>query len=493
MIVYDSVRIRASYLLFLVYISSNISLTQPAYLMNLENAARVNDSIIEFDVNLKSTAADFILTSYQCVFTFNSEIINGGNPAFSFVPGTSQLTNQPALSIGIISGENQFKLTFASLAGMDSISGVQKRVGRFKLYNSVPFSGSGFSLQWVFSGIVNSILTGDYFINITNPAYHNNLNIAWDIIPPSLQSAALEDSTNLLLEFSEPLDTVNVRLLSNYSISNGANVLSVIPLSPFNKIRLFTTAHALSTTYNITVQNLKDLSGNVVSGSSNSLSYSLGNFLALRLKILLQGAYRNGVMSTSLNGYHFIPERQPFNTSPWNYGGTEQISTVTNNIVDWILIELRTEARSSTAFAWRAALLKNDGFAQDVDGTDFIKFIGSPGAYYAVVRHRNHLGIMSANKINLSDTVSFYDFTSSLNSAYGTNALAQIGENTFGLFSGDGNGNGAINNPDLNTVWKKENGKMGYKAGDFDLNGGVNIVDKNLYWQLNNGKVTNIP
>ena len=53
----------------------------------------------------------------------------------------------------------------------------------------------------------------------------------------------------------------------------------------------------------------------------------------------------------------------------------------------------------------RAALLKSDGSVVDLDGSSQVKFKGIvPGNYYIVVRHRNHLPIMSANPVNLSFT-----------------------------------------------------------------------------------------
>jgi hypothetical protein len=93
----------------------------------------------------------------------------------------------------------------------------------------------------------------------------------------------------------------------------------------------------------------------------------------------------------------------------------------------------------------------------------------------------------------LPDTLSYYDFSSSLNKAYGDTPEVNLGENIFGSYSGDANGNGTINNNDYKDVWKSENGTMGYKAGDFDLNGGVNIYDKNLLWKINNGRASQVP
>ena len=77
------------------------------------------------------------------------------------------------------------------------------------------------------------------------------------------------------------------------------------------------------------------------------------------------------------------------------------------DIVDWVLIELRTGTASGTKVGTRAAFLKSDGTIVDIDGTSPVRFAGlTEGNYYVVVRHRNHLAIMSANAIPLSGSSS---------------------------------------------------------------------------------------
>ena len=69
----------------------------------------------------------------------------------------------------------------------------------------------------------------------------------------------------------------------------------------------------------------------------------------------------------------------------------------TPDIVDWVLVELRTGTAAGTKVATRAAFLKSDGTIVDTDGTSPVQFTGlSAGNYYIVIRHRNHLAIMSA-------------------------------------------------------------------------------------------------
>lgn len=49
-----------------------------------------------------------------------------------------------------------------------------------------------------------------------------------------------------------------------------------------------------------------------------------------------------------------------------------------------------------------------------------------PGSYYVAVRHRNHLGIMTAAAVSLSAAPLSIDFTSAATSTYGTEARKDI-------------------------------------------------------------------
>lgn len=476
-----------------LFLSTKIIFSQSNYLMSIENGMRINDTIVEFEIYIKSNSNPFVLTSYQCAFTFNPEIINGGNISFSYVQGSSQLTNIPFYSIGINSQDNQLKLTFASLAGMDSIGSEQKRIGKFQLRNSVLFGGLGLAITWNFSGIINTILTGTNFVNITNPNYHTNLNFPWDLTPPAINNIIIVDSTKLLIIFSEILDTINISNVSNYSITNGVNVLNAMLLSPGDTIVLITTSHTLGNTYLISVHNLKDLSGNIISPQGNSVNYSFGEMLNISARIFLQGAFINGEMITTLKEMNLIPVHQPYNILPWNYQGNEIVQSIPQNITDWVLIELRTGLSSSTTIAKRAAFVRYDGLIVDLDGSSNLQIAGFPGQYYLSVIHRNHLGVISSEPKYLSGTMNVFDFTSSMNSAYGNNPLCDLGNDNYGMYAGDADGNGAIDSSDLELCWKKENGNIGYKPGDFDLNGGVNIVDKNSFGLINIGKIAAIP
>ncbi|MEE9431700.1 MAG: FISUMP domain-containing protein [Melioribacteraceae bacterium] len=130
--------------------------------------------------------------------------------------------------------------------------------------------------------------------------------------------------------------------------------------------------------------------------------YDQSSDIFFSTKIFLEGKYSNGSMSTTLNTQVVIPLIQPFNQSPWNYGGAESVTSIPANVVDWILVELRTDTDASSTVAKRAGFLKSDGMIVELDGTSSLSFKGlSTSEHYVVVRHRNHLSIMSSELVSL--------------------------------------------------------------------------------------------
>ncbi len=120
----------------------------------------------------------------------------------------------------------------------------------------------------------------------------------------------------------------------------------------------------------------------------------------LSVKVFLEGSYlSNQVMSNELSIAGAIPNNQPFNQSPWNYSGNENVSTIPSNIVDWVLVSLRSDIDKSSTVVSRAGFVKSDGTVVELDGSSPLTFPVAEGNYYIVVEHRNHLSIMSSTKV----------------------------------------------------------------------------------------------
>ncbi len=164
--------------------------------------------------------------------------------------------------------------------------------------------------------------------------------------------------------------------------------------------------------------------------------------LRIRLSVLLDGAYdpgaglmRDDLRSGSLPvTYPLVPVAQPYSDAPWSYAGQETVASGvlavagSDAVVDWVLVELRSPMLPGVVVAQRAALLQRDGDVVEVDGVSPVGFDGLPsGAYHVAVRHRNHLGVMTASTLILGPIATSVDFTTASTATYGTNARRTVG------------------------------------------------------------------
>ena len=181
---------------------------------------------------------------------------------------------------------------------------------------------------------------------------------------------------------------------------------------------------------------------------SAAIVYESG--ITINCKVQLEGPYAGtGIMTTTLNTNSLIHlnSNTAYPTSTYGYTASTVTSIPNSEIVDWVLVELRTGTAAGTKVATRAGFLKSDGTIVDTNGTSPLQFAGlGDGNYYVVVRHRNHLAIMSASAIPLSNSSALYDFSTAQLQAYGTNPMADfLGNGTvFGMWMGDVNSDGVV-------------------------------------------------
>jgi subtilisin family serine protease len=132
----------------------------------------------------------------------------------------------------------------------------------------------------------------------------------------------------------------------------------------------------------------------------------LDDQLQIDIKVLLEGAINPAVVSDpqmTADLGSAIPLAQPFNVAPWSYSGTEHVNiSVPAFATDWVLVELRSD--ETTTEVMKAALVDYYGHIFNADGTPF-NINADPGEYYIVVHHRNHLSIMSAAKVTLTNNI----------------------------------------------------------------------------------------
>ena len=153
---------------------------------------------------------------------------------------------------------------------------------------------------------------------------------------------------------------------------------------------------------------------------------------------LLQGPLNGTVMTTTLNTLGLIPQTQPYNIAPFNYAGTEKVTSIPANVTDWVLVELRSAATPANILATRAGFIKSDGNIVDLDGVSPMAFKGlDAGNYNIAVRHRNHLGIMTATAQALNlEAATTYNFTTAAATASGNNAMVKAGS-VYAMWGGN--------------------------------------------------------
>ena len=142
--------------------------------------------------------------------------------------------------------------------------------------------------------------------------------------------------------------------------------------------------------------------------------------IIINLNAYLEGPFNGTNLSTNLNSSGLLPLSQPYNMAPWSYTGTENVPVIPNaNVVDWVLVELRDavtagSATVGTRIARQAGFILSDGSVVSTDGSSDLLFnVTITNNLFAIVWHKNHLGIMSAVPLTLSGGMYSYNFTTS--------------------------------------------------------------------------------
>lgn len=216
--------------------------------------------------------------------------------------------------------------------------------------------------------------------------------------------------------------------------------------------------------------------------------------ILMGVSVLLDGPYETttGWMMDSLRTRGLIPLQEPY--TALGYPVTETASTTpavlavtgADAIVDWVLVELREASAPFGSLETRAGLLQRDGDIVAPDGNAFMRFCTPAGSYRVAVRHRNHLGCMSASAFVLGPLPATIGFTSA--NTYGAQAMRDrngvsllwagnaIPDGLI-LYSGAGNDRDAILLSIGGAV--PTNTLTGYRAEDVNLDGSVKYSGSN--------------
>jgi hypothetical protein len=396
---------------------------------------------------------------------------NGGNGylrIMNFVPSQNKInfkTYSPYLSSYLTDIDDEFTLPY-DMGGTGSAPFAELATV------SVP-NNSNATFVW---NAVESRKTYEWYAIVTNAAGKSMQSPTWSFAkaPAMLSSIAItHPATKLVYKVNDPLDLTGLVVRGTYSDGTTEN-LSIVPdnvtgfntASPVPGQVLTITVEGLTATYTITI---------------------IPQSTRLTLKVLLQGPYNGTAMSTTLGAGGLLPLSQPFSGAPYVYHGSEAAANsgifTGNSVSDWVLIELRSSA-TGAAIDRHAGLLKSDGTVIGADGTPGVIFTATPsGEYYIVVRHRNHLAIMSAEKVALPNAVA-YDFSAAQARAYGLNAMASLPGGAFGMIAGDVNGDNICDLSDRTLIWN-DNLHQLYAPTDLNFDGISDLSDRTTAWNNN--------
>ena len=214
------------------------------------------------------------------------------------------------------------------------------------------------------------------------------------------------------------------------------------------------------------------------------------------IKVFLEGPYFNEQMTPFLNVLGEMPNSQPYNVEPWNYNGSEQVTSIPNyDIVDWIIVDVLTAEQKNnklvyTIISRKACFLLKNGDVTGLDGSSLLS-MNLYGAidFYLRIIHRNHLLIISSMTITEIGGIYSYDFTSGPDKVMGANhSIKLLSADLWGMISADGDADGQINNKDKDDVWLFEKDQTGYYNGDFNMDTQVDDDDKITKWMINSGR-----
>lgn len=327
-------------------------------------------------------------------------------------------------------------------------------------------------------------------IDLTNSPNLEFLNIGFNNL------TSIDISNNLLLETliinTNNLTEIDLRyhnLLTELSVAGN----NLTDLNLTNKSLLTNTMNATNNS-NLTCIQVDDVvaaNANVFWSKDVGASYNIdcGVNTSLAVKAFLQGPLitsGTNIMDDSLRVSGYIPTTSPF-IDNINCNANLFIATGNDAIIDWVYIELRDKTDNSIIIEGQSGLLQADGDIVAKDGLSDLIFLANMDDYYIVVKHRNHIGIMSSIVHSLSSTTALVDFSSSSTTTLGgTNAVISIG-GIYALYAGDFDGDGQVLNSDIQSVISLA-GISGYSNADADMNGQILNTDIQNIIRPNAGK-----
>lgn len=215
---------------------------------------------------------------------------------------------------------------------------------------------------------------------------------------------------------------------------------------------------------------------------------------SVKVRVNLEGPWdaTTNQMRDGLRTAGLVPAIEPYEGLGFNHDGNETVSpamlavTGKNAVVDWVLVELRNKNNPAQIVATRAALVQRDGDVVGADGYDRLLFNVPADLYYVAVRHRNHLGAMTATSRQLNATEMGVDLTAPAEATYGNDARYTLPNGRKALWSGNVVRNGNVkytgDGNDRDPILQQIGGTVptavanGYLSTDTNLDGVIKYI-----------------
>jgi len=218
------------------------------------------------------------LSVYGITTDYNGNPRDPNNPtvgAFEFSNGGIDLT-PPNLVEAVLNNPTSLTLNFSEQLNPSTA----QNINNYSINNGITVTAAAVSGSQVTLS-TSAHVSGNYVVNVNNVTdlagnvVNPNNNSAQysfqiDVTPPELIGASIIDSITLRLSFSEALDPNSGQNINNYSISNGISVLGANVSAA--TVTLSTSEHSTGS-YTVTVNNVTDIAGNVISSQNNAQSY----------------------------------------------------------------------------------------------------------------------------------------------------------------------------------------------------------------------------
>jgi hypothetical protein len=284
------------------------------------------------------------------------------------------------------------------------------------------------------------------------------LSASWQT--PNEQSLT-SDLTSATLQFSAAvLDPSAIEAALSLSRNGQPVAIPAVTVTPVNSttytIGNLVAAASGAGTYELRIDaGLLNKSTSGIAGNGTAvLQWSVvpGYAATLHARVFLEGPYTTGAMHDSLRSLIDFPLIEPFTAMGYDHingGGGEgivpQVLNVAGNdaIVDWVLVELRDADDMGTVVASRSALVQRDGDVVATDGFSPVTLGIGAGAYHVAIRHRNHLGAVTADTARFYSGITQVDLTLLTTQLLGPEAQKQFGARQA-LWAGDVNFDNAV-------------------------------------------------